>query len=159
MLRHVRGFGSWRGNGSALAVFASGRRGQRQACLLNSLNDIGVERNSAGAACGIIDDNRAHARKVRMVPKQRRAEFSNSGCAESRVVCSFQERHLIERVASEIFVDLAQGRIVFQKWRDASGCAEDRKSNIDGIAENARVSKVMAGRHSGSIRHRKSGKQ
>src|SRR6266516_556711 len=89
-----------------------------------------------------------------MVPNERRTELPNNRRAESRVVCSVQERRLMEIVASEMSVHLAQNCIVFQERCDAARCAWHRKSDIDPVAKVAGVSQIVAGRRRGGREQR-----
>ena len=130
---------------SAVGAAAGGR--ERKARRLQPLRQIGRQRNALGRAGGIVDDDGLVAGTFGRVEDQHRADLADRGGAVALVAGQLQDRRLVEIIAAEMLVDVAEHDIVFQKRRRGAAGAGHRKAGIDGVGEIAGVTELMAGGH------------
>jgi hypothetical protein len=64
-----------------------------------------------------------------------------------------EDRRLVEIVAGEMRVDVAEHRIVFEERRHAAAGGRQRIAGEDGVAEGAGIAEIVTARHAGGIRH------
>ena len=137
--------------GAGLAVVAAGRRLQRQLGRLEALLQLVGQGNAAGPAGLVVDRHGLLAGALGVVEDQRRAELADGRGREAGAACGLQDRVLVEIVAGEVVVDVAQHRIVLEEGRAAAVGAGHREAGVDHVAEVAGVADMVAGRHARGV--------
>ena len=133
------------------AVGAAAGRRDRKARRLQPLRQIGRQRNALGRAGGVVDDDGLLAGAFGRVEDQHRADLADRGGAVALVAGKLQDRRLVEIIAAEMLVDVAEHDIVFQKRRRSAAGARHRKAGIDRVREIAGIAELVAGRHAGRV--------
>ena len=135
---------------AGLAVVAARRRCQRKAGLGQRGLHFLRQRNAVLAAGGVVDHDRMQAvgaGLVGVIEDQGRAELADRRRAEALVARHFQHGFLVQIVAAEMLVDIAQHRIDFEERRDGAVGVRDGIAGVDRVAEVAGIAEVVAGRH------------
>ena len=101
----------------------------------------------------VVDDDRLRAAAFGVIEHQGRAELADGGGGETGAPGGREDRFLVEIVATEMVVDVAEHRIVLQERRHRSMRGADWIAGIDGVAVDAGVAEIMAGRHPRGVRH------
>ena len=91
------------------------------------------------------------SRPLGMIENQRRTEFANACCRVSHRTCAFEDRFLIQIVAGEMRIDLAQHRVALERWRDAAAGAGHLKRCVDCVAEVSGIAEQVSCRHARGV--------
>jgi len=108
------------------------------------------QRHAVLAAGGVVDHDRMQAGSigaVGVVENQRRADLADRRRAKTLGARHLQDGFLIQIVAVEMLVDIAQHRIVLDEGDDGVAGGRGRKTGIDRVAERSGIAEVMPGRH------------
>ena len=94
-----------------------------------------------------------------MVEKIGRAELADGGGREVLGAGHLQDGFLVQIVAVEMLVDVAEHGVVLDEGNDSVASRHGRIAGIDRVAEGAGVAEVMAARHRRTVRHGEGRKQ
>ncbi len=86
-----------------------------------------------------------------VVQDQAGPQLADGGGGQARGGRGVQDGLLIQVVASEMFIDVAQHGIALKKWRQGRPRAGNRKSGVDHVAEGAGVTQHVTGCHGRGI--------
>ena len=114
------------------------------------------------AAGGVVDHDRAWpsvADLVGVIEHQGRAELADRGGAVALGAGDFQDGLLVDVVAAEMLVDVAQHGIGFDERRNGAAGRGNGIAGIDRVAEIAGVAEVVASRHCRGVGHGEGRKQ
>ena len=96
----------------------------------------------------VVDDGRVQAGPLGMIEDQDRPELAHRGGAEALCAGDLENRLLVEVIAAEVLVDVAEHGVVFEKWRHGRlrvGHGH-RVARVDRVAEVAGIARIVAGR-------------
>ncbi len=137
-----------------LGIVAAGGCRQRKVGLGERLLHFVRQRNAGLGAGGIIDHDRMQAGTVGavgVVENQRRADLADRGGAEALGAGHLQDGLLVQVIAAEMLIDVAQHRIVFEERHDGIARGRGRKAGIDGVGEIAGIAEIVARGHRRSV--------
>ncbi len=138
---------------AGLAVGAARGRGQRQADLGQRVLHRLREWHAGGIASRVIDDDRRLARMIGVIEHHGRPNLADGRGGEALMAGGEQNGVLVDEIAGEMRVDVAEHGVVFDERRHAARGMRGRKADIDRVGEHAGVAEEVAGRHARGIGH------
>ncbi len=115
------------------SVGAARRRRERQASGFQSLGDFGGERDTFCRSSRIVDQNSAFARPFGRIENQSRADFADRCRAVAFVAGKLKDCRFVEVITGEMFIDVAEHDVAFEKRRKARARARHFKPSINGV--------------------------
>ena len=129
------------------AVGPARGRGERQARCFKPFGDFRGQWDALRRAGCIVDENCLVAAAFGRIEDQSRADFADRCRAVALVARKLQDRRLVEVIAGEVLVDVAQDRVALQERRQAFAGARNFEAGVDGVGKVAGIAQHVPGRH------------
>ena len=138
--------------GAGLAVVAACRGLRRQSDRGQALLQFVRQRNAAWAAGHVIDHDGVLPAALGVIEYEGRAELADAGGRETGLAGRLEDGLLVQVVASEVLIDIAQHRIALQERGQAVARTWDLEAGVNVVAEIAGIAEQVPRRHAGCIR-------
>ena len=137
--------------GACLAVRAACGRLGRDLSRGQALLDFVGQRDAAGAAGHVVDNDGVLPGPLGVIEDQGGAELADGGRREAGLARRLEDGFLVQVVTREVLIDIAQHRIALQERRQAVARARHLEAHVNVVAEVAGIPKHVPRRHAGGV--------